>query len=175
MDWSSYVCSPDLPERARAFDPAWRKVTIRRRQIAFAWGPAGGGALTRLATLELVITAGSGGGAGSVWIDDLTFTPLPELGPYDLTPRVTASSSTAGHAASLILDADTASAWRAPGPRATVTIDFLRPREYGGLTVRWETGRAPREYAVLLSDDGSGWREITRSFAAGVGPDYQIG
>jgi F5/8 type C domain-containing protein/alpha-L-rhamnosidase-like protein len=159
-------------ERDRAFDPAWRKVTIRRRQIAFAWGPRGGGTLDHVASLELVITAGRGGGHGSVWIDDLAIAPLPELGIYDLTPTVTASSSAPGHAAALLLDGDTATSWRAPGPRAAVTIDFLRPREYGGLTLRWETGRAPREYAVLISDDGTGWREITRSFVAGVGPDY---
>ena len=159
-------------ERDRAFDPAWRKVTIRRRQIAFAWGPSGGGTLSHVASLELVITAGRGGGTGSVWIDDLALAPLPELGPYDLTPRVTASASAPGHPARTILDADTATSWRAPGPRATVTVDFLRPREYGGLTVRWEAGRAPREYAVLVSDDGRTWREVHRSRAAGAGPDY---
>jgi uncharacterized protein YndB with AHSA1/START domain len=42
------------------FPREWTKVTIKRRHIRFAWGPAGGGDLRRAAALELVITAGSG-------------------------------------------------------------------------------------------------------------------
>ena len=29
-------------ERDRVFDGGWHQVTIRRRQISFAWGPKGG-------------------------------------------------------------------------------------------------------------------------------------
>ena len=30
-------------ERDRSFDGVWRRVTIRKRQITYAWGPQGGG------------------------------------------------------------------------------------------------------------------------------------
>ncbi len=43
------------------FPHAWQRVTIKRRHIRFAWGPAGGGELRQAATLELVITAAQGG------------------------------------------------------------------------------------------------------------------
>ncbi len=156
-------------ERDRVFDGQWRQVTIRRRQISFAWGPLGGGTLDHVAALELVITAGSGGGRGSVWFDDLVLTPLPESGPYDLTPAVRATASRSGHPASALLDGDTATSWRAAGPRASVTIDFLRNREFGGLMLAWEAGRAATSYAVLASADGRTWRPLERRVRGGPG------
>ena len=63
-------------QRDFAFPREWRTVIIRRRQIEFAWGPAGGGELRRVAALEIAITAGSGG-RGTVWLDRLELTPLP--------------------------------------------------------------------------------------------------
>ncbi|HET9276177.1 MAG TPA: discoidin domain-containing protein [Gemmatimonadales bacterium] len=159
-------------ERDRAFDGRWHRITIRRRQIQFAWGPAGGGALGHAAALELVITAGRGGGSGSVWIDDLVFTPLPETGPYNRTPRVTASAARPGHGAAAALDGDSTTAWRAAAASATLTVDFLERREYGGLTLAWEPGRAPSRYAVLLSDDGRRWREVARRGTGPAGRDY---
>ena len=155
-------------ERDRVFDGGWHQITIRRRQISFAWGPRGGGTLDHVAALELVITAGRGGGKGSVWFDDLTLSALPESGPYNLTPLVRASSSRPGHRASSVLDGDTTTSWRAPGPRASITIDFRRGREYGGLMLAWEPGRAARSYSVVASDDGKVWRPLDRR-ARGTG------
>ncbi|HEV8197651.1 MAG TPA: hypothetical protein VGP87_13485, partial [Gemmatimonadales bacterium] len=91
-------------EPDRVFDGAWHRIVVRKRQIRFAWGPAGGGDLAHVAAIELVITAGQGGGSGRVWFDDLTLTPMSETGPYNLTPRVTASSSVPGHPAAALLD-----------------------------------------------------------------------
>ena len=60
------------------FPREWRTVTLKKRHITFAWGPRGGGELAHLASLELSITAGSGG-KGTVWLDGLTFTPLEPI------------------------------------------------------------------------------------------------
>jgi len=148
-------------ERDRRFDGAWQRVTIRRRQITFAWGPAGGGELRHPAALELVITAGRGGGRGSVWFDDLTLTPLPDLGPYDRVPLASASAAVPGHPPSLALDGDSTTAWQARATgRIELTVDFQRPREFGGLTLRWLPGRSARDYDVFLSDDGRVWETI---------------
>ena len=112
-------------ERDRRFDGAWHQVIIRKRQIAFAWGPLGGGELKRAASLELVITAGRGGGSGSVWFDDLIITPLPDLGPYQGTPTVTASTSLWGFAPDRAIDGNAGTAWRASSRRpARLTLDF---------------------------------------------------
>jgi hypothetical protein len=147
-------------ERDRTFDGQWHQVTVRRRQIAFAWGPAGGGEIHHVAALELVITAGRGGGSGQVWFDDLTLAPLPQFSAYDLHPAITASSSLAGHGAKAGLDGDEMTSWRAVSPAATLTIDFLRPREYGGVTVSWEPGRRARRFSVAVSEDGRAWRAV---------------
>ena len=73
------------------FPHEWRTIATKKRQICFAWGPTGGSApfqydlsapgcrlgidIHRVAAIEFAITAGSGG-KGSVWIDDLSVTPL---------------------------------------------------------------------------------------------------
>ncbi len=159
-------------EPDRVFDGAWHKITVRRRQIRFAWGPKGGGDLDHVAAIELVITAGRGGGSGRIWFDDLTLTPMPDLGPYDLIPRVTASSALQRHPAGALLDGDTATSWRARAPQASVTLDFLRRREFGGLTLVWTGPGAVREYAVSLSDDGRKWRPVARRPGGADTRDY---
>ncbi len=149
-------------ERDRVFDGQWQKITMRRRQIAFAWGPKGGGALDHVAAIELVITAGSGGGKGTVWFDDLELAPLPEFTPYTLTPVVRAPADDPDHPPTALSDGDTATSWRSPRARASVTIDFLRDREFGGVTLAWEAGRAAQRYTLLASDDGRRWRQLAR-------------
>ena len=67
------------------FPSEWSTIARRKRQICFAWGPSDGSDLHRLGAIEFAITAGSGG-KGSVWIDDLSLTPLDPESPFDLTP-----------------------------------------------------------------------------------------
>jgi len=149
-------------ERDRVFDGSWQRITIRKRQISFAWGPRGGSVLDTVAAIELVVTAGQGGGSGRIWLDDLTLTPAPDLGPYTLTPRVTASSARSGHPPRAILDGDSTSSWEPAGPGGVVTLDFLRLREYGGLTLVWSGRGGAPGYAVRVSDDGRQWRTVAR-------------
>ena len=79
------------------FPREWRTIARKKRQICFAWGPAGVGApfrydlsapgcrlgidIHRVAAIEFAITAGSGG-KGSVWIDDLSVTLLEPDSPH---------------------------------------------------------------------------------------------
>jgi hypothetical protein len=53
---------------------AWKPVTIRKRDITWAWGPDAGAAISRIRTLELAIT---GGGQGEVSFDEIQLHPLP--------------------------------------------------------------------------------------------------
>jgi len=159
-------------ERDRVFDGAWHRITIRKRQISFAWGPRGGGTLDTIAAIEFVVTAGRGGGTGRVWLDELTLVSLPDLGPYDLTPRVTATSARPGHPPTGLLDGDTTTSWEPAGAGAMATVDFLRNREYGGLTLIWGAGRDAPAYSVQISDDARQWREAARRFAGPRVRDY---
>jgi hypothetical protein len=153
-----------------AFAGDWRQVTFRRRHVEFAWGPAGGGEIRDVAAIEFAITAGSGG-SGSVWIDRLTLTPREPVRPYGLTPVVTASSAaTPAHA---VLDGSSATAWRSAGAgEQTLTLDFQRMREYGGLVVEWDETARAADYDVEASVDGETW-SMLRSVRGGAGPrDY---
>jgi hypothetical protein len=65
-----------LNRRDFVFPRDWTTLTTKKRQIAFAWGPRGGGEIERAAALEIVVTAGSGG-RGTVWFTDPVVEPLP--------------------------------------------------------------------------------------------------
>jgi len=159
-------------ERDRRFSGNWERVTIRKRQISFAWGPLGGGELKDAAALEIVVTAGAGGGRGTLWLDDLTLTPLAELGTYAETPRAGATAALGGHTAAAALDGDTTTSWRTPaGTSARYIVDFQRPREFGGLSLLWEPGLGAAQYEVQLSDDRVQWRTVRSVRGANGGRD----
>lgn len=135
------------------FPHDWKTISTRKRQIRFAWGPAGGGELKHVASIEIAVTAGEGG-SGSVWLDDLTLEPLAA----DSTmPRVMARASS-GMAASAV-DGNPQSAWTSAAGDSLpwFELDLGRPREFGGLDLRWSPGRHPADYAVAFSLDGAGW------------------
>ena len=102
--------------------------------------------MKKVASLELAITAGTGG-KGTVWIDDLTFTELPPAHPYDRTPAAISGSDWTG-------------------------LDFLESREYGGLVIDWEPGSDAGRYAVEISDDGEAWTPLRTVEGGNGGRDY---
>src|SRR5215470_8748095 len=89
------------------FPAEWQPLRIRSHEVAFAWGPAGGGPLRDLAALEIAIAAGPGG-RGTVWLEDLRFEDLTLREP----PRVSASSAANGHPAQHAIDGEAATSWR---------------------------------------------------------------
>ncbi len=145
-------------ERNVVWPGQWRTVTIKKRQLAFAWGPRGGGDIKHVAAIEFAVTAGNGG-RGTVWIDDLELVPLPSAtGP--LPPLVIRASSHAeGHGPGLVLDGDPDTYWEAaPGDHQPwLELDGGRSREFGGLSVRWVPGHQASGYLVEASDDGLTW------------------
>ena len=148
-----------------AFPRAWSVLTTRKRQIGFAWGPAGGGELRHVAFLELAVSTGEGG-AGSVWIDDLTLERLEPDSTAQL-PRATASSSRPGESPANAVDGDSVTSWAsAPGDSSPwIALDLGRTRELGGLLIDWGPRRPP-PYRISLSRDGVEWtvaRVVPRS------------
>jgi F5/8 type C domain len=150
-------------QRDFVFSPDWKTVSRKKRQITFAWGPVGGGEIKRVAAIEFSVTAGTGG-RGSVWLDDLTLTPLDPEGPYTLTPHLTASSSAPDHEPSLAMDRSEATSWRsgtlAPAGVQSLNIDFGKRREFGGLVIDWEPDHRPSRYTVSGSVDGQSWQPL---------------
>ncbi len=144
-------------QRDFVFTNEWQTVGVRRRQVEFAWGPAGGGEIRHVAAIEIAVTAGSGG-AGTVWLDRLELTPLPVAGAAP-PPVASASSARAGGGPERAIDGDTGTAWESdPGDRAPwLELDLGAEREFGGLVVEWAKGREPARYLVEASPDGRAW------------------
>ncbi len=148
---------------AFVFPLAWLPLRIRSREVEFAWGPAGGGAMTELGAIEIAITAGPGG-KGSIWLADLRFEDLEPKSP----PIVQASSSLPAHEAACVLDASSRTSWRseaAPGPQ-WIALDFQQEREYGGLVIDWEPSRTARAFEVRTSADGHAWQTASAAHQA---------
>ena len=93
------------------------ELTIRQRQIEFAWGPTADRVLRHAAAIELVVASGAGG-RGELCFERLTLSELPAPGPR---PPATVSTS----------------------PRHW-QVDLGERREINGLFVRWAAAAARR-------------------------------
>ncbi|MFI5370260.1 MAG: discoidin domain-containing protein, partial [Candidatus Eisenbacteria bacterium] len=143
------------------FPFAWDSVTLPKRRMGFAWGPAGGGDIRHVAAIEFAVTAGSGG-AGSVWLDRLTLETLPPEEATPPKPVARASSSKPGTGAAAAVDGDPRTAWTpaATDPSPALTLDCGIEREFGALTLDWLPRHAPAAYVVETSDDTTHWRLV---------------
>jgi hypothetical protein len=154
-----------------AFPHEWQRVEIKKRQIEFAWGPTPDRALSHSAALEFVLSAGSGGGRGSVCFDRLSFRELPPQTASHPMPVLQAPSAQPGAQASFALDGALSTAWKsnpASGAAQMLTLDFRQPREFGGVVLHWLNHAFASRYDVEFSDDGSHWRTV-RSVVDGNG------
>ncbi|MEP7010296.1 MAG: coagulation factor 5/8 type domain-containing protein [Acidobacteriota bacterium] len=133
---------------------AWPKaaetVRVKERQVAFAWGPDSGAPppLRRIAELELTVTAATGG-HGTVWISNLEVVPRQEPSASPKALDLTKSS---------------------PNEKGEqeIAIDLGGLTELGGLTLRWEPGRAPGRVALEISEDGSTFRPVREAEPRGA-------
>ena len=140
----------------------WTPLRVRKRQVTFAWGPAGGGEPGRLGAIEVTVTAGSG---GSGWVEVAGLEIVPTEPPAAVTGplRASASGEDAGHPAAAAVDGDEGTTWRPAAPGAAELVaDLGGLRELGGVTLVWggggeDSGAAPRRFAVDLSGDGRTW------------------
>ncbi|MCC6764554.1 MAG: discoidin domain-containing protein [Deltaproteobacteria bacterium] len=141
-------------EEAFALPEAWTPIRIRSREVEFAWGPAGGGALADLGAIEFALAAGPGG-RGSLWIADLRLEDLTVRS----RPLVRASSALPGHPADGIFDRPPLASWRSArtSEPQRIEVDFGAEREYGGLTIDWEPDGRARAFTVATSADGVAW------------------
>jgi hypothetical protein len=129
----------------------WNVLATRKRRIEFAWGPAGGGTLDRIAAIEFAVTAGSGG-QGTVWLDELTLEALP---PPIVPPPVP------------VVVADSAR----PGGEGIYALDLGTDRELSGVILRWKAGPVPPWYTVELGADGRTYWEGQQVVGTNGGED----
>lgn len=158
------------------FPTDWTTLTIPKRSISFAWGPSGGTPLTRIAALELVVTAASGG-AGWVEVSNLTYEALPVAAPLPTTCTATVSSRAHGAPdAPLQIGADGVVDWTSAASDAapTITFDLGVAAELGGLRLGWADGHAPRAYVVAVGNDPATLDSLAETVAGVSGADYVL-
>ncbi len=151
----------------------WTPVRYKRRHIDKAWGPDPDRVLRRSAKVEFTIY-NQAGGKGTVCFDELALQPLPPEDRSPLTATASASSALAGTRAAAVVDGDAATAWHADfaSQGAWITLDLGKPREFGGLKLRWKPGEHASDYLLQLSDDGGRWRDARAVAGGNGGIDY---
>lgn len=150
----------------------WTLFTIKKRQIAFAWGPTTDKTFTGAARIEFVVTAGEGG-EGFIEIDQLTIRELPPVPSVDPRPVATASSAQGADVAARAVDDDPATAWRSTAlGEQRLSLDLGYEREFGGLTLRWANKAAATAYRVEASSDGETWRSLASVAGGNGGVDW---
>lgn len=154
------------------FPDGWTLFTIKKRQIAWAWGPNPDRAFRGAERIEFVVTAGEGG-KGFIEIDGLTLRELAPEPAVPPRPLASATSEDETAPAANAVDGDPATAWRtmAAGDQS-LTLDLGYEREFGGLTLKWaERGSATR-YKLMASPDGEAWTPIAQVEAGDGGTDW---
>jgi hypothetical protein len=147
-------------QREHKFSDDWQQITVKKRHLSFAWGP--GGALEEVTTIELAIVPG-GAAKGSVWIDELTMEEREPAHAYSQNPTIGASTTAEGYTPEGILNPDHSTHGWHSGTLAEsqwLSLDFLRPHEYGGLVIDWHPDDYAVNYEVQASNDGDAWDTI---------------
>jgi hypothetical protein len=158
------------------FSGDWQNIRIKRRQIEFAWGPTTDKVLRRFASIELVVSAGAQGGAGSLWFDRLalkTVTRSAVVAP----PTVQATTERSANRAALVLDGKDSTAWRSvrtPRKQQTLMIDLQAVKEFGGVEIDWLKDLHATRYSIELSLDGSEWKTVREVTAGNGGRDSHL-
>lgn len=137
------------------YPAVWGRRAVRRRQISFAWGPAGEGMPGHIDRIEFVVSAGSGG-KGKIFIDDFRLEELRDTAHS--IPVIRWSSAQSWAEPRYGFGGETLTEWRPVGhAREWLLVDFLRQREIGGLVIDWSKNDYPSAYDVEVSDDAREW------------------
>jgi F5/8 type C domain len=146
--------------------PRWKRMRVDSRDIDFAWGPAGGGAIAALGSMEFAVVAGEGG-KGSLWIADVQ---IEDCGPTE-APLAGASSEVPEFEASKAL-AGTGWKPRPDDAHPWIVIDSIEPRTIGGLVIDWLDTAPASGFRVQGSSSGLRWNTLYAAKRAGGKRSY---
>ncbi len=156
-----------------SFPQDWKEITIRKKQIVFAWGPSGGGAIQNVKRVEFAVSCGKGG-KGHVLIDDLNLTDLSG-GRTQYSIAATASSSEKDELdASRAVDGNMGTRWSSLFQDSQwLELDLGGVRDFVGMVIHWEDAY-PKVYDVSISNDRTDWTKVysTVNFDGGAADLY---
>ena len=144
----------------------WTRMKVQSRDIDFAWGPAGGGGISALGSLEIAIVS-SAAAQGTLWLADLA---IEDCGPSQ-APRLKASSELPNFEASNGL---TDPGWKPRPDDAApwIAVDSLQPRRIGGLIIDWLAGAPTSGFRVRGSNTGRRFTTLYTASGAGGERSY---
>jgi hypothetical protein len=150
----------------------WTRQRIKKRHLAFAWGPRRGAELRKVKSIEFVVSCGTGG-KGTVFIDNFRFAPIDDQAAARAKAGVQASSSARGSAPRIDAAGTTVKGWKTTGAQPhQLSIDFGYSREVGGLVIDWDSLDYGAAYQVKLSEDRKEWTTVSRTTAGRGGRTY---
>jgi hypothetical protein len=139
----------------------WSKQRVTKRQIAFAWGPSGGGVIRTVRKIEFVVSCGTGG-KGRIMIDNFRFEPIDDSARTAAVAEILPAGTALEGVPSIDRTGTLLRNWHTgpTGERAQLTVDFHALKEVGGLVIDWDSLDYAASYDMLLSDDGTEWTTV---------------
>ena len=143
-----------------SFSSTWEKVTIKKHHIAFAWGPAGGGAIKNVHKIEIVISCGKKGGKGSVMIDELSLIDLSNIKTKFNMKAKASTEEKSEFSAHKAIDGNMSTRWSSIfADNQWLELDIGSIQEFVGIDIIWETAYA-KKYDILISKNGLEWNKV---------------
>jgi hypothetical protein len=138
----------------------WKRVTVKKRHLGYAWGTKFAPHPSKLSRLEIVVTAGTGG-RGSVWIDDIQLTTLPALPTVIPLPGITASSSTKKSGRPEQILPGMQGGWKSTrAANEWIVMDLKYEKEFGAVELEWDTALGSVSYDIERSFDGKKYDKL---------------
>jgi F5/8 type C domain len=147
-------------ERNYNFPTEWTKIKIKKRHIAYAWGPTKDKTPKKIDKLEFTISSYVGG-KGTIWIDDFEFEKLPPEDNSPIVPIASASSElNPKFSVKNLADNNEETEWKSNNSEnQNVIFDLQRRREFGGIVIDWDKENYAKDYNVYLSAGGKDWEK----------------
>lgn len=143
------------------FPTEWKKITIKKRHINFAWGPTNEKELKKIERIEFTIASYSGG-KGSIFIDDLKFEILPASDTTYNSPIINTSTEiNESYNSEKMLDNNSNSSWKSKNSNPQIIdINFQGHLELGGFIIEWDKINYAKNYKISLSNDLENWETV---------------
>ena len=156
-----------------AYPKNWEKQRIKKRHIAYAWGPAGGGEIRKVAKIEFVVSSGLGG-KGKVYIDNLRFEQIDESLARSARSSFDASSMKKGGEPVIDQTGAVLANWKSSGlnPTEWLSLDFGYQKEIGGIVIDWDREDYATAYDILITEDDKEWMNAYAVTNGNGGRDY---
>jgi F5/8 type C domain-containing protein len=149
----------------------WTSEHVKKRQLAFAWGPSGGGEIHRVEKIEFVVSVGTGG-KGRVFIDNFRLEPIDDDAARNARAVFTSSSTGEGAGPGFDEHGTLLTGWRGSREQEWLSINFNCLKEVGGLVLDWDKREYATSYDVQISNDGKEWATAYTVGNGNGGRDY---